>query len=160
MSDPDGSPTGQEPEEEITPDDSVSQVSKKSSACASTTSKAYLKAASRRARTEAEIAFMKKKVDLELSMVDLEAEERIEEAEREAEKAEREAERERKKAERARRRRRAEIDLQQVNEFSKLEAIRAEEQAIGEMMHESRSTISRVRWKGTPPSDSSGQSLT
>ena len=117
MSDPDVSPTGQEPEEEITPDDSVSQVSKKSSACASTTSKAYLKAASRRARTEAQIAFMTKKVDLELSMVDLEAEERIEDAEREVEK-------ERRKAERARRRRRAEIDLQQVNAFYKLEAIR------------------------------------
>ena len=97
-------------------------------------------------------------------MVDLEAEERIEEAQREAEmkaeQAERDAERERRKAERARRRRRAEIDLQQVNAFSKLEAIRAEEQAIGEMMHESRSTVSRVRWKGNPPSDSSGQSLT
>ena len=117
MSDPDGSPTGQDPEEDITPDDSVSQISKKSSACASTTSKAYLKTTSRRARTEAQIAFMKKKVDLELSMVDLEAEERIEEAERE-----------RQKAERARRRRRPEIDLQQVNAFSKLEAIRAEEQ--------------------------------
>ena len=161
MSDPEGSPTGgQDPEEEITPDDSASQISKTSSACASTTSKAYLKAASRRAKTEAEIAFLKKKVDLELSMVDLEAEERIEEAQRKAEQAEREAERERKKAERARRRRRAEIDLQQVNAFSKLEAIRAQEQAIGEMMHESRSTVSRVRWKGHPPSDNSGQSLT
>ena len=171
MSAPDGSPTGQDPEEEITPDDSVSNVSKTSSACASTTSKAYLKAASRRAKTEAQIAFLKKKVDLELSMVDLEAEERIEEAQREAEmkaehakmeaeRAEKDAERERRKAERARRRRRAEIDLQQVNAFSKLEAIRAEEQAIGEMMHESRSAVSRVRWKGHLPSDSSGQSLT
>ena len=47
-----------------------------------------------------------------------------------------------------------------MNAFSKLEAIRAEEQAIGEMMHESRSAVSRVRWKGNPPSDSSGQSLT
>ena len=172
MSDPEGSPTGgQDPEEEITPDDSASQISKTSSACASTTSKAYLKAASRRAKTEAEIAFLKKKVDLELSMVDLEAEERIEDArreaeikaeqaQREAEQAEKDAERERRKAERARRRRRAEIDLQQVNAFSKLEAIRAEEQAIGEMMHESRSAVSRVRWKGHLPSDSSGQSLT
>ena len=71
-------------------------------------------------------------------MADLEAEERIEDAEREAEK-------ERRKAERARRRRRAEIDLQQVNAFSKLEAIRAEEQAISEMMHELRSAVSRVR---------------
>ena len=120
MSDPEGSPTGgQDAEEEITPDDSASQISKKSSACASNTSKAYFKAASRRAKTEAEIAFLKKKVDIELSMVDLEAEKRIEEAEKE-----------RKKAERARRRRRAEIDLQQVNAFSKLEAIRAEEQAM------------------------------
>ena len=111
MSDPERSPTRQEPEEEITPVDSVSQILKKSSACASTTSKAYLKASSRPTRTEAEIAFMKKKVDLELSMVDLEAEERIEEAQSEAEKAEREAERERRKAESARSRRRAEIDL-------------------------------------------------
>ena len=148
MSAPDGSPNGQDPEEEITPDDSVSNVSKTSSACASTTSKAYLKAASRRAKTEAEIAFLKKKVDLELSMVDLEAEERIEEAQKEAEHVEREAEkaakeaekakkqaeRERMKAERARRRRRAEIDLQQVNAFSKLEEIWAQEQMIFEMM--------------------------
>ena len=134
MSDPEESPTGgQDPEEEITPDDSASKISKTSSACASTTSKAYLKAASRRAKTEAEIAFLKKKVDLELSMVDLEAEERMQEAEREAEWG-------RRKADRACRRRRAEIDLQQVNAFSKLEAIRAQEQAIGEMMHESRST--------------------
>ena len=70
-------------------------------------------------------------------MMYLEAEKRIEEAKTK-----------RQKAERARRRQQAEINLQQVSALSKLKAIRAKEQAIGELMHESRSAVNRVRWKG------------
>ena len=46
------------PDDEVTPQDSVSQAS----GATTTASKAYLRAASKRARQEAEMAFLKKKM--------------------------------------------------------------------------------------------------
>ena len=133
------------PDDEVTPQDSVSQAS----GATTTASKACLRAASKRARQEAEMAFLKKKMDLELSMAEMEADAKVEEAELAQRKAERD-----------RRRRRAEISLHQINAFSELEATRAQEQVLGEMIHDNRSAVSRIKWKAHPPSDDSGRSLT
>ena len=66
----------------------------------------------------------------------------------------------RRKAERDRRRRLAELSLHQINAFSELEAARAQEQVLGEIIHDNPSAVSRITWRAHPPSDDSSRSLT
>ena len=170
------------PDDEVTPQDIVSHASgvntTKSKAFLQTARKAYLKAASKRARQEAEMALLKKKLDLELSLAEMEADAQLEQAETARQKAEQEAkaarqkaEQEveaarqkadlyRRKAERDRRRRQAEIELLQINAISKIAAKRAQKQVLGEMKHENRSAVSRIKWKAHLPSDDLSRSLT
>ena len=121
------------PDDEVTPQDIVSHASgvntTKSKAFLQAARKAYVKAASKRARQEAEMALLKKKLDLELSMAEMEADAQLEQAEAARQKAEQEAEAARqkadlyrRKAERDRRRRQAEIELLQINAISKIAA--------------------------------------
>ena len=88
MADHDSNVSEKEPEQdEITPQDSVSNVTR-----SSTSSKALLKAAQEEAELEARMRYQEGKEVLEMSLIDMEAEDQIAEIDEKAERAQFEAE--------------------------------------------------------------------
>ena len=112
-------------QDEIQPEDSVSNVSGATTSASKTPS---LKSRLRYAKRNAELRAFKKKMEMELTLADIEKEEQVA------------------KAERDRRRRRAELVIQQATLESELEIAQAR-QEIEEAVTDRKSTMSRVRWQ-------------
>ena len=115
-------------QDEIQPEDSVSNVSGATTSASKTPS---LKSRLRYAKRNAELRAFKKKMEMEMTLADLEVEEQ------QAGVA---------KAERDRRRRRAELVIQQATLESELEVAQARHE-IEEAVTDRKSATSRVRWQ-------------
>ena len=112
-------------QDEIQPEDSVSNVSGATTSASKTPS---LKSRLRYAKRNAELRAFKKKMEMELTLADIEKEEQVAKAERDP------------------RRRRAELVIQQATLESELEIAQAR-QEIEEAVTDRKSTMSRVRWQ-------------
>ena len=144
-------------QDEIQPEDSVSNVSGATTSASKTPS---LKSRLRYAKRNAKLRAFKKKMEMELTLADLDVEEQkaqarsraqAEAAREQAEAARAKAEAVRaqadvEKAERDRRRRRAELVIQQATLESELEVAQARHE-IEEAVTDKKSATSRVRWQ-------------
>ena len=119
-------------QDEIHPEDSVSNVSGATTSASKTPS---LKSRLRYAKRNAELRAFKKKMEIELTLADLDVEEQKARAQAEVEQAERD-----------RRRRRAELVIQQATLESELEIAQTRHE-IEEAVTDRKSATSRVRWQ-------------
>ena len=146
-------------QDEIQPEDSVSNVSGATTSASKTPS---LKSRLRYAKRNAELRAFKKKMEMELTSGDLDVEDQKARAQAEAARAQAEAARAQadvEKAERDRRRRRAELVIQQATLESELEIAQARHD-IDEAVTDKKSATSRVRWQDIRENQTNERSLT